>query len=116
MELPAKQQSQSSPFGPFSQCCLAGSSFKTAPSILISTAMGVDYSLELISIETYAPQFIGQNDLFLGSAVCLLSMLVTLLRQNRITPKLLRLWKIQHSNENAVHRPHTDQKFTFALA
>ena len=30
-------------------------------------AMGADYSFDLISIETYAPQFIGYNKLFLGS-------------------------------------------------
>ena len=49
------------------QCCLAGSS-KTAPRILIiSMTMGADYSFEIISIETYAPQFIGYNKLFLGS-------------------------------------------------
>ena len=30
-------------------------------------AMGADYSFELISIETYAPQFIGHNKFFLGS-------------------------------------------------
>jgi hypothetical protein len=29
--------------------------------------MGADYSIELISIETYAPQFIGHNKIFLGS-------------------------------------------------
>ena len=29
-------------------------------------AMGVDYSYELISIETYAHQFIGHNKVFLG--------------------------------------------------
>ena len=29
--------------------------------------MGADYSFELISIETYAPQFIGRNNFFLGS-------------------------------------------------
>ena len=29
--------------------------------------MGADYSIELISIETYAPQFIGHNNIFLGS-------------------------------------------------
>ena len=53
---------------------LAGSS-KTAPRILIfSMAMGADYSFELISIETYAPQFIGYNKLFLDS-VNLLSIL-----------------------------------------
>ena len=51
------------------QCCLADSS-ETAPRILILLmAMGADYSFELIFIETYAPQFIGLNKLFLGS-VC----------------------------------------------
>ena len=46
---------------------LAGSS-KTAPRILIfSMAMGANYSFALISIETYAPQFIGHNEFFLGS-------------------------------------------------
>ena len=30
-------------------------------------AMAADYSFELISIETYVPQFIGHNKLFLGS-------------------------------------------------
>ena len=39
-----------------------------APRILIfSIAMGADYSFELNSIETYAPQFFGHNDLFLRS-------------------------------------------------
>ena len=38
------------------------------PRILIfSIAIGADYSFEQISIETYAPQFIGQNKIFLGS-------------------------------------------------
>ena len=32
--------------------------------------LGADYSFELILIETYAPQFIGHNKVFLGS-VCL---------------------------------------------
>ena len=51
------------------QCCLAGSS-KMAPRILIfSIAMGADYSFELISIETYAPQFIGHNKFFLSSVI-----------------------------------------------
>ena len=51
------------------QCCLASSS-KTAPRILIfSIAMGADYSFELISIETYVPQFNGNNKLFLGSVI-----------------------------------------------
>ena len=45
------------------QCYLAGSS-KTAPrNLIFSMAMGADYSFELISIETYAPQFIGHNKL-----------------------------------------------------
>ena len=30
-------------------------------------AIGADYSVELISIETYAPQFIGHNKFFLDS-------------------------------------------------
>jgi hypothetical protein len=39
-----------------------------APRILIfSIAMGADYSFELNSIETYAPQFLGHDNLFLGS-------------------------------------------------
>ena len=37
-------------------------------------AMGADYSFELISIETYAPQFIRYNKLFLDS-VNMLSIL-----------------------------------------
>ena len=32
-------------------------------------AVCADYSFELISIETYAPQFIGHNKLFLGSVI-----------------------------------------------
>ena len=51
------------------QCCIAGSS-KTALRILIfSMTMGANYSFELISIETYAPQFIGHNKFFLGSVL-----------------------------------------------
>ena len=77
LELPAKQYGQFLPIQPIHlengpnglnwQCCLAGSS-KTAPRILIfSIAMGADYSFELIFIETYVPQFIGHNKIFLGS-------------------------------------------------
>ena len=33
--------------------------------------MGADYSFELNSIETYAPQFFEHNNLFLGSVLCL---------------------------------------------
>jgi hypothetical protein len=45
-------------------CCLAGS------ILIFSMAMGADYSFELISIETYMPQFIGHNKFFLGSVLC----------------------------------------------
>ena len=49
------------------QCYLAGSS-KTAPRILIfSMAMGADYTFELISIKTCAPQFKWHNKSFPGS-------------------------------------------------
>ena len=38
-----------------------------APRILtFSIAMGPDYSFELISIEAYAPKFIGHNKIFLN--------------------------------------------------
>ena len=44
-----------------------------APKILIfSIAMGANYSIELISIETYAPQFIGHNKIFLDSVINLI--------------------------------------------
>ena len=77
LELPANQHCQFLPIQPihlengpnglYWQCYLAGSS-KTAPRILIfSIAMGADYSFELNSIETYALQCFGHNDLFLGS-------------------------------------------------
>jgi hypothetical protein len=36
-----------------------------------SISMGADYSIELISIETYASQFIGHNKMFLGSVYLL---------------------------------------------
>ena len=36
----------------------------------ISMANVANYSFELISIETYTPQFIGHNKLFLGGSVC----------------------------------------------
>ena len=69
LELPAKQHCQFSLF-PVKmnwQCCL-GDSFKMAPRILsFSIALDADYSFELISIETYAPQFIGHNKLSLDS-------------------------------------------------
>ena len=43
-----------------------------APRILIfSIALGADYSFELNSIETYASQCFGHNNLFLGSVIAL---------------------------------------------
>ena len=39
--------------------------------------MGADYSFELVSIKTYAPQFIGHNKIFLGSVVSLFQVFVT---------------------------------------
>ena len=48
------------------QCCLAGSP-KTAPRILIfSIAMGADYSFYVKSTATYAPAFLGSNNLVLA--------------------------------------------------
>ena len=72
LELLPKQYSlftsKNGPNGLNWQCFLAGSS-KMFPRILIffSMTMGADYSIELIAIETYAPQFIGHNKIFLGS-------------------------------------------------
>ena len=37
--------------------------------MIFSIAMGADYSIELISIETYAPQFTVHNKVFLGSVI-----------------------------------------------
>ena len=71
LELPAKQHCQFSlstkKMGQIWQYCLAGSS-KMAPRILIfSMAMDADYTFELISIKTSAPQFKWHNKSFLGS-------------------------------------------------
>ena len=51
------------------QCCLGGSPKTSARILIFSIAMGADYSIELI--ETYVPQFIGHNKIFLGSVLCL---------------------------------------------
>ena len=60
---------------------------------MFSMAMGDDYSVELISIETYAPQFIGHNKIFLGSvsSQLILSLIVMVLdfRTNSGTLKSL---------------------------
>ncbi len=37
--------------------------------IMDTIVKGADYSFELISIETYAPQFIGDNKSFLGNVI-----------------------------------------------
>ena len=57
LELPAKQHCQFSPFGPIFEVngldwhCFLATTSKTAPRILIlSIAMGADYSFEPISI------------------------------------------------------------------
>ena len=70
-----------------------------APNILIfSIAMGADYSFELISIETYAPQFIGHNKFFLGSVGkrALTRKIIDNLGSNYVMPILLhgtkQLW------------------------
>ena len=39
--------------------------------------MGADYTIELISIETYAPQFIVHNKNFLGSVHCYVPLCTT---------------------------------------
>ena len=55
-----------------------------APRILIfSIAMGADYSFELISIETYAPQFIGHNIFFLGSVIYTVNVRINLRRREK---------------------------------
>ena len=40
---------------------------KGPKTLIFSIAMGADYLFELISIDTYAPQFIGHNEFFVGS-------------------------------------------------
>ena len=46
--------------------------------MIFSLAMGANYSFELISIESYAPQFIGHNKLFLGSVTAVMYYKVSL--------------------------------------
>ena len=68
---------QYSPFGQFMrwiglifrnwQYCLAGRSKMPQRILIFSIVMGANNSFELISIETYAPQFLGHNKIFLGS-------------------------------------------------
>ena len=73
LELPARQNCQSSPFtsknGPNGlnwQCCLAGSS-KTAPRILFfSIAIDADYSCEVKNSEIWVPTFYRHNNSFIA--------------------------------------------------
>ena len=59
LELPARQQ-----------CCLDGSS-KMAPRILIvSIAMGADYSFEVKNIEIWAPAFFKHNNSSVATVYC----------------------------------------------
>ena len=77
LELPAEHHYQFLPIQPILlkngpdglnwQCSLAGSSKMASRIWIFSIAMGADYSFELISIETYTPQFVGHNKFFLGS-------------------------------------------------
>ena len=64
----------------------AGSS-KTAPRILISIAMGADYSFELISIVHWVLQFIGHNKIFLGSVLSFQRPYIT----TSVHPQIFRL-------------------------
>jgi hypothetical protein len=74
LELPAKEHCQFSPFGPIFevngldwQCYLAGSS-KTAPRILIlSIAIGANYSYEVKNSEIWAPAFFKHNNSFIAT-------------------------------------------------
>ena len=69
LELPAKQHCQFSLFtskmGKWAELAVVFS--WQLQDFNLSIAMGADYSFELISIETYASQFIGHNKIFLGS-------------------------------------------------
>ena len=76
LELPAKQHCQFSlSTKKMGQMGWIGSAVwlvapKTAPRILIfSMAMDADYTFELISIKTCAPQFKWHNKSFLGSMI-----------------------------------------------
>ena len=66
-------------------------SSKTAPKILIFLiAIGANYPLNLISIETYATQFIGLNKFFLGSVNILILSLFTFYNLRKL--KYTKLW------------------------
>ena len=54
----------------FSWCLVAP---KRPPGLIFSIAMGAYYVFEIISIETYAPQFIENNKIFLGSVIYVLT-------------------------------------------
>ena len=71
--------------------------------------MDADYSLELISIETYAPQFIGPNDFFLGSVQRVLQSTVILdkgvckISENGSAKKTFRVHSFCLFQKNARH-------------
>ena len=73
LELPAKPHCQFSPFGPFFeingldwQCYLAGSSKKVSRSFTFLIVQGAEYSFYVKTIATYAPTFLGYNNLVLA--------------------------------------------------
>ena len=64
------------------QCCLDGSS-KTAPRILIvSIAMGANYSFVVINIEIWAPTFFKHNNSSIATVT------IVRLQRNSIIPNL----------------------------
>ena len=58
--------------------------------------MGANFTIELISIETYSPQFIGHNKIFLGSVPWLTNSLII---------NLIKVWKIYfcHLKTNSTY-------------
>ena len=86
------------------QCCLAGSSKRAPRSLTFSMAMGADYSFELISIETYAPQFNGHNKSFLGSVK---STSAKLIYQWKLNKLIFYWWDKWKSNTYIKLKPKT---------
>ena len=66
-----------------------------APRILIfPIAMGADYTFELNAVETYAPQYFGRNNLFLGSVLDYYIILFQILPFTWCMYKLINLQEI----------------------
>ena len=76
--------------------------------------MGADYSFELISIETYAPQFIGHNKVFLGSVYYSVFQKLKLSKRFECAHDLLLLteWKILKNSDESWCRK-VDLKIRF---